>query len=66
MNVYLVVFICSMALAPGECNTRTARAFHASTQPGSVCGLPAQVVFAETVIQPGKDEYIKTSCRTGR
>lgn len=64
MNIYVVVYICSTLLAPKECNTRTARAYHAHTQQGIMCGLPGQVVFAGSPIQPGPDEYIKMSCRT--
>lgn len=60
--IYAVVFICSAAINPNDCDTRTARAYQTLAEPVVVCGLPSQLKIAQSPLAPDEHEYWKLKC----
>lgn len=60
--LYVITLICSGQLSPRECDTSTARAYHASVEPVVVCGMPTSNPFSNSPLAPTESEYLVTRC----
>ena len=61
--IYVLTLICAANIPRESCDTRTARAYHATVEQGVVCGLPYQNSFANSPLAPSETEYLVTKCR---
>jgi len=61
----VVILICSLTMAPGDCNVATALDVLNAGEARTVasCGLQAQATLARTAVKPDPDrEYAKVEC----
>jgi hypothetical protein len=61
----VLILVCSMNLAPSDCNTKNAIDVMAGPMsPNELfCGISAQAFLATTALSPSDGEYVKIQCK---
>lgn len=62
--IAVLIFVCSITVAPADCNRATAIDVIAGPEAANEiqCGLHSQAFYAETALGIGPGEYLKVTC----